>query len=126
MVDMTPAYLAEICNSDVSVVCHMMIAKLIRIKWGGHLQCGTQQGDDAVGAWWERAPEQWHSGELLLACGATAVADLRAAVAAELSYSCSAGIAHNKVCSATSCLLPPGYVYALPAHTCAQPEVRGA
>ena len=50
--------------------------------------------------WWKRSPEQWHSGELLLACGATAVADLRAAVAAELNYSCSAGIAHNKASSA--------------------------
>ena len=56
--------------------------------------------------WWERAPEKWHSGELLLACGATAVADLRAAVAAELNYSCSAGIAHNKACFAAFCLLP--------------------
>jgi len=49
-----------------------------------------------VADWWNRHPEQWQAGELLLACGATAVADLRAAVAAELDYSCSAGIAHNK------------------------------
>lgn len=58
--------------------------------------CG-QEGEEAVTEWWKRSPEQWHSGELLLACGATAVADLRAAVAAELDYSCSAGIAHNKI-----------------------------
>ena len=58
-----------------------------------------QESDTAVVDWWERSPEQWQAGELLLACGATAVADLRAAVAAELGYSCSAGIAHNKVCS---------------------------
>ncbi|KAL3149821.1 hypothetical protein ABBQ38_013642 [Trebouxia sp. C0009 RCD-2024] len=58
--------------------------------------CG-QEGEGAVTEWWKRSPEQWHSGELLLACGATAVADLRAAVAAELNYSCSAGIAHNKI-----------------------------
>ncbi|DBA89011.1 TPA: hypothetical protein ACH3X2_000227 [Trebouxia sp. C0005] len=58
--------------------------------------CG-QDGDEAVADWWKRHPEQWQAGELLLACGATAVADLRAAVAAELDYSCSAGIAHNKI-----------------------------
>lgn len=63
---------------------------------GGHCHCCLQEGEEAVTEWWKRSPEQWHSGELLLACGATAVADLRAAVAAELDYSCSAGIAHNK------------------------------
>ncbi len=60
-----------------------------------HCVC-AQEGDEAVADWWKRHPEQWQAGELLLACGATAVADLRAAVAAELDYSCSAGIAHNK------------------------------
>lgn len=55
-----------------------------------------QEGDNAVADWWKRSPEQWQAGELLLACGAAAVADLRAAVAAELGYSCSAGVAHNK------------------------------
>lgn len=63
-----------------------------------------------MGEWWKRAPEHWRSGELLLACGATAVADLRAGVAAELNYSCSAGIAHNKACSAASCLRCRGAV----------------
>lgn len=58
--------------------------------------CG-QEGVAAVTDWWQRPPELWQAGELLLACGATAVADLRAAVAAELGYSCSAGIAHNKI-----------------------------
>ena len=47
--------------------------------------------------WWQRPAELWQPGELLLACGAAAVADLRAAVASELGYSCSAGIAHNKI-----------------------------
>lgn len=83
----------------------------------------AQEGEDAVGEWWQRAPEQWHSRELLLACGATAVADLRAAVAAELNYSCSAGIAHNKACSAACCHLSLGCVYALSGHTCAQLDV---
>ncbi|DBA85636.1 TPA: hypothetical protein ACH3X1_005212 [Trebouxia sp. C0004] len=58
--------------------------------------CG-QEGEEAIADWWKRHPEQWQAGELLLACGATAVADLRAAVATELDYSCSAGIAHNKI-----------------------------
>lgn len=56
-----------------------------------------QEGEQAVQAWWDRPAQLWQTGELLLACGATAVADLRAAVAAELGYSCSAGIAHNKI-----------------------------
>lgn len=67
------------------------------------MSCGhvcLQEVEDAVGNWWKRSPELWQSGELLLACGATAVADLRAAVAAELDYSCSAGIAHNKASTA--------------------------
>ena len=65
-----------------------------------------QEGDEAVVDWWNRHPEQWQAGELLLACGATAVADLRAAVAAELDYSCSAGIAHNKASyQIASCML---------------------
>jgi len=64
-----------------------------------------QEGIEAVADWWKRHPEQWQAGELLLACGATAVADLRAAVAAELDYSCSAGIAHNKAsCQSASCM----------------------
>lgn len=65
----------------------------------------VQEGNEAVADWWKRHPEQWQAGELLLACGATAVADLRAAVAAELDYSCSAGIAHNKAsCQSASCM----------------------
>lgn len=47
--------------------------------------------------WWQRPAKVWQTGELLLACGAAAVADLRAAVFTELGYSCSAGIAHNKI-----------------------------
>ena len=47
---------------------------------------------DAVPGWWTRPPDLWHPGELLLACGAVAVAELRAAVADELGYSCSAGV----------------------------------
>ena len=42
-------------------------------------------------AWWARPAERWGPGERLLACGAAAVADLRAAVWEELGYSCSAG-----------------------------------
>lgn len=36
--------------------------------------------------------------DALLACGAVIVAELRAAVLAETQFTCSAGIAHNKVC----------------------------
>lgn len=87
-------------------MCHIYTAVEVCCLWSGScLFFCTQEGEDAAGMWWKRGPEQWGSGELLLACGATAVADLRAAVAAELDFSCSAGIAHNKACSAAFCLL---------------------
>lgn len=41
--------------------------------------------------WYARPAEEWDEGERLLACGAAAVADLRAAVRTELGFSCSAG-----------------------------------
>ena len=47
--------------------------------------------EDGAEGWWNRPAEDWGSGERLLACGAAAVADLRAAVFAELGYTCSAG-----------------------------------
>ena len=61
------------------------------------LTLAVQEADEAVADWWQRPPVLWQAVERGLACGATAVADLRAAVAAELGYSCSAGVAHNKV-----------------------------
>lgn len=66
--------------------------------------CGAEQvhvmqeaGFEGAAAWWQRPPEAWRPGERLLACAAAAVADLRAAVAAELGYTCSAGVAHTKL-----------------------------
>ena len=47
--------------------------------------------DGGAEVWWNRPAQDWGPGELLLACGAAAVADLRAAVLAELGYTCSAG-----------------------------------
>ncbi|KAK9862849.1 hypothetical protein WJX84_002605 [Apatococcus fuscideae] len=56
--------------------------------------CGQDSGAQG---WWNRADQDWGPGERLLACGAAAVADLRAQVLAELGYTCSAGVAHNKI-----------------------------
>ena len=42
-------------------------------------------------AWWLRSAGEWGPSEQLLACGAAAMSDLRAAVRDELGYSCSAG-----------------------------------
>jgi DNA polymerase eta len=51
-----------------------------------------------VDAWfWERPPHAWGMDERRLACGACVMADMRTAVAKELGYTCSAGIAPNKV-----------------------------
>lgn len=49
------------------------------------------QEDGGCEAWYKRPVEACGEGERLLACGAAAVADLRAAVQAELGFSCSAG-----------------------------------
>jgi DNA polymerase eta len=60
-----------------------------------HVMC--QGGFAGPGDWWRRPAEQWGPGEALLACAATAIAELRAAVQAELGYSTSAGVAHTKL-----------------------------
>ena len=49
-----------------------------------------QEGVSAE-TWWQRSEEDWTEEERLLACCASAVADLRAAVKAELGFTCSAG-----------------------------------
>ena len=49
------------------------------------------QAEDGAAAWWARPAEAWGCGERLLAAGAAAVADLRAAVFSELGFTTSAG-----------------------------------
>ncbi|KAK9826753.1 hypothetical protein WJX81_005483 [Elliptochloris bilobata] len=58
---------------------------------------GQVQAEGGASAWWARPTEAWGCGERLLAAGAAAVADLRAAVHSELGFTTSAGIAHNKI-----------------------------
>jgi hypothetical protein len=57
----------------------------------------SEGGEADLPAWWQRPVEAWGPGERLLAAASTAVADLRAAVLAELGYTCSAGISHTKL-----------------------------
>ncbi|GAB4815654.1 hypothetical protein N2152v2_002700 [Parachlorella kessleri] len=48
--------------------------------------------------WWQRpAGARWENGDVLLACGAAVIAELRDAVKQELGFTCSAGIAHTKL-----------------------------
>ncbi|CAM9153003.1 unnamed protein product [Choristocarpus tenellus] len=47
--------------------------------------------------WWSRPLHRWGQDEMLLACGAAVVAHLRKAVFHHLGYTCSAGVAHNKL-----------------------------
>jgi DNA polymerase eta len=54
-------------------------------------------GTAGVSAWWARPASSWSQDEQLLAAGAVVVAQLRAAVAQQLGFSCSAGIAHSKI-----------------------------
>ena len=53
--------------------------------------------DDASAAWWSRHPPEWTDDEALLAAGCCIVARARAAVRETLRFSCSAGIAANKL-----------------------------
>lgn len=52
---------------------------------------------DQLRQWFLRSPHLWQDGERLLAAAACVIADARAAVEAELGYTCSAGIAHTKI-----------------------------
>ncbi|EIE19275.1 DNA/RNA polymerase, partial [Coccomyxa subellipsoidea C-169] len=61
------------------------------------INVGEVHGEGGTEAWWHRPVGAWGPGQRLLACGAAVVAELRAAVRRELGYSCSAGIAHNKI-----------------------------
>ena len=54
-------------------------------------QSAQAQAEDGAAAWWARPAEAWGCGERLLAAGAAAVADLRAAVFSELGFTTSAG-----------------------------------
>ena len=73
----------------------------------GHAQQGARPATRTAEtqAWWARplgGTDQlgrscWSEDELMLAAGAAVVAELRAAVRSRLGYSCSAGIAHNKI-----------------------------
>ena len=72
--------------TDFMLQCPVHSLNLIKLDAQSNVQ---EQSDTA--AWYGRPAESWGEGERLLACGASAVADLRAAVQAELGFSCSAG-----------------------------------
>ena len=63
----------------------------------GHSGQVERSIDDASAAWWTRDPHDWPQDEVLLAAGACVVARARAAVTADLGFTCSAGIAANKL-----------------------------
>ncbi|KAF8071262.1 hypothetical protein HT031_001345 [Scenedesmus sp. PABB004] len=65
---------------------------------GWHV-AGMEPGAAGVAAWWARPAHAWGPDEALLAAGAVVVAELRAAVAARLGFSCSAGLAQTKILS---------------------------
>lgn len=47
--------------------------------------------------WWRRPLSRWKTSERLLAAGAQVVTKMRRAVLEETSFTCSAGISHNKI-----------------------------
>mmetsp|Transcript_3520 Transcript_3520/g.4566 ORF Transcript_3520/g.4566 Transcript_3520/m.4566 type:complete len:716 (-) Transcript_3520:146-2293(-) len=50
-----------------------------------------------VEQWWARPLDEWSEDEMLLVCGASIISELRAQITKSLGYTCSAGIAHNKM-----------------------------
>jgi len=88
----------------------------------GHAGQVVRRIGEASAAWWQRTPDEWDEGEIQLAAGAVIVARARAAVSAELGFTCSAGIASNKLLAKLcgglhkpnqQTLLPRGAVHAL-------------
>ncbi|EOD15027.1 Translesion DNA polymerase-REV1 deoxycytidyl transferase [Emiliania huxleyi CCMP1516] len=88
----------------------------------GHAGQVVRRIGEASAAWWQRTPDEWDEGEIQLAAGAVIVARARAAVSAELGFTCSAGIAANKLLAKLcgglhkpnqQTLLPRGAVHAL-------------
>ena len=78
--------------------------------------------DGSSAAWWARCPPEWPQEEVLLAAGAVIVARARHAVTARLGFTCSAGVASNKLLAKLcgglhkpnqQTVLPPSAVHAL-------------
>lgn len=51
----------------------------------------------AATAWWDRPLHAWTRSEKEMVCGATILSEMRAAVTAELGYTCSGGLAPSKL-----------------------------
>ena len=51
----------------------------------------------AAAAWWDRPLHAWTRSEKEMVCGATILSEMRAAVTAELGYTCSGGLAPSKL-----------------------------
>jgi DNA polymerase eta len=78
-----------------------------------------EPGTAGVSAWWCRPASSWRHDEQLLAAGAVVVAQLRAAVAQQLGFSCSAGIAHSKILAKLGSGKWPALLFVLlPAFDC--------
>ncbi|EKX50742.1 hypothetical protein GUITHDRAFT_39857, partial [Guillardia theta CCMP2712] len=56
-----------------------------------------QQTGNGQEEWWRRPLSRWKTSERLLAAGAQVVTKMRRAVLEETSFTCSAGISHNKI-----------------------------
>lgn len=59
-------------------------------------ETGQRLVDESL-SWWERPEQEWTDADKLLVCGAAVIASLREQVTEQLGYSCSAGIAVNKM-----------------------------
>jgi DNA polymerase eta len=87
----------------------------------GHAGQVLRPVDAASEAWWTRGALEWSPDEALLAAGAVIVSRARAAVTLRLGFTCSAGIAANKLLAK----LCGGVLYAtrVVLHVCCTPHV---
>ena len=88
----------------------------------GHAGQVERSMDDDSASWWTRMPHDWADEERLLAAGACIVARARALVTSRLGFTCSAGVAANKLLAKLcgglhkpnqQTVLPPSSVQAL-------------
>jgi nucleotidyltransferase/DNA polymerase involved in DNA repair len=63
----------------------------------GEVGAGDEDQKRVISAWFTRPPELWSTEDKLLVAGALVVNQLRQAVYDELGFTCSAGIANNKI-----------------------------
>ena len=94
------------CYLDLSEECHRRLQECggvlpylfyNAVSLDDHHVYGPNGELSSAITWFQRRPEEWEAGELLLAFGSLVVKELRDEVYSKLGYTCSAGIAHSRL-----------------------------